>query len=83
MLSPEPLQGLDLMTQKAYHRTNIERDLSKNKSVLCRPSPVSKDGFGRTDRTNSLQPTCAPWYGGNELNLQGSVGRCLITYKSN
>ena len=57
MLSPEPLQGLDLMTQKAYHRTNIELELSKNKGVLCRPSPVPKDGFGRTDRTKPMQPT--------------------------
>ena len=57
MLSPEPLQGLDLMTQKAYHRTNIERELSKNKGVLCRPAPVLTDGFGRTDRTQRLQPT--------------------------
>ena len=58
MLLPEPLRGLDLMTQSKYHRSNIELELSKNKGVLCRPSPVSKAGFGRTDRTNSFQATC-------------------------
>jgi hypothetical protein len=57
MLSPEPLWGLDLMTQQAYHRTNIELELSKNKGVLCRPSPIQKDGFGRTDRTKCFNPT--------------------------
>ena len=39
MLSPEPPRGLDLMTLQAHHRTNIELELSKNKGVLCRPSP--------------------------------------------
>ena len=61
MLSPEPLRGLDLMTQSKYHRTNIELELSKNKGVLCRPSPVPKDGFGRTDRTQRINPTPQPW----------------------
>jgi hypothetical protein len=54
MLLPEPLRELDLMTQRAYHRTNIELELSKNKSVLCRPSP----GLSRF-RANGSHPAVA------------------------
>ena len=31
--------GVGLDNTKEYHRTHIELELSKNKSVLCRPSP--------------------------------------------
>jgi len=41
-----------------HHRTNMDTQLSKNRQpVLCRPSPVVNDGFGRTGRSKSLYPT--------------------------
>jgi hypothetical protein len=41
-----------------HHRTNMDTQLSKNRQpVLCRPSPITSDGFGRTGRTNHMQGT--------------------------
>jgi hypothetical protein len=59
MLSAEPSRRLDLMRQEMYHRTNIERELSKNNVRSLPPSPRSvRTGFGRTDRTKSMQANC-------------------------
>ena len=56
MLSPEPLRGLDLITQSEYHRTNIELELSKNKVRSLPPIPHPEGRF----RANGSHQPLAP-----------------------
>jgi hypothetical protein len=72
MLSPEPLRGLDLMTQSKYHRTNISLQLSKNNVRSLPPSPRP---YGRFRANGSHQPLAAdgaPWYGEKNSPRRGS-----------
>ena len=55
MLSPEPLRGLDLMTQAKYHRTNISLQLAKNNVRSLPPIPHPYGWF----RANGSHPAVA------------------------
>jgi hypothetical protein len=60
--------GIDVSHKMCYHRTNVDTQLSKFVVILASvarqihqrplpPFPIPEDGFRRTGRTNSLNPT--------------------------
>ena len=73
MLSPKPLWGLDLMTQGVYHRTNIERELSKNNVRSLPPIPRLDRRFRANGSHQFVVPNLLPWRLSN-LTLLAKLG---------
>ena len=79
MLSAEPPRQSDLMRPPNmwYHLIDISLQLSKNK-WCCSLPPIprsQKTGFGRTGRTNRIQPTGLASLRSARLRLMRIVGR--------
>ena len=73
MLLPEPLRGLDLMTQEvSSHQHRIR--VVKEQLAFSAAHPPAKAGFGRTDRTKSMHANCYAAFNRNWLGLRRRVG---------